>query len=408
MTRVVMLGGGYVTLHAYATLARRRARDLRSGDLEIMVLSADTAHRFHGFTGELVAGMVDRDRLATPLGEAMPLARIVTGRAVSIDPVAQSVSYRAPGEAAEQTVTYDHLVVGTGATEPTAAVAGLGELGFTLRGPDEIAALADHLATVPGSPVVVAGGGIAGTELAAAIADRGHPVTLVHSGVRLMPEWSDQPRLVTHAAAELDRLGVRVVTGRRLTEVTPTAAILSDGSSLPTTTVVAAVGQRPVRIAGLDPWRDDRGRLLTQPTLAVRYGVWAAGDGARVEHPVTGEPVPANALWAMKGGDHIGRSIARRLSRRSPRRFTYRGLGRAASFGFGRGISELYGVPFTGAVAWLLRLVFFLRFMPSRRRAAGVVADLARVAATPAGGRGIRSSQPLPSMPARVLTSESA
>ncbi|WP_203581510.1 NAD(P)/FAD-dependent oxidoreductase [Microbacterium hibisci] len=383
MNRVVLLGGGYVTLHVYATLARRTAAQLRSGELEIVVVSADTAHRFHGFTGELVAGMIGRDRVATPLAEAMPLARIIEGRAVSIDAARQTVSYRRGDADQVETLGYDHLVVGTGAREPVADVAGLAEHGHALRGPDEIAALADHLATVPGTPVVVAGGGIAGVELAAAIADRGHPVTLVHSGDRIVPEWADQPRLVARAAAELDRLGVRVWTGVRLTEVTPAAALLSDGSSLATATVVATTGQRPVQIPGLDPWRDERGRLLTQPTLAVRYGVWAAGDGARVEHPVTGAPVPANALWAMKGGDHVGRAIARRLSGRSARRFTYRGLGRAASFGFGRGISELYGVPFTGAIAWMLRLGFFLRFMPSPARAAGVVADLSRFAFTP-------------------------
>jgi NADH dehydrogenase len=386
MTRVVLLGGGYVTLHAYATLARRRGRDLSSGALEIVVISADRAHRFHGFTGELVAGMIDPDRVATPLAEAMPLARIIEGRALSIDTVHQSVSYRR-GETTVEALTYDHLVVGTGAREPASDVAGLEQYGRTLRGPDEIAALADHLGTVPGSPVVVAGGGIAGAELAAAIADRGHPVTLVHSGSRILGEWSDQPRLVGRAEKELDRLGVRVLPGVRLTEVTPTAAVLSDGTMLATTTVVAATGQRPVHIPGLDPWRDERGRLRTGRTLSVRYGVWAAGDGARVEHPKSGEPVPANALWAMKGGDHIGRAIARRLRGKAPRAFAYRGLGRAASFGLGRGISELYTVPFTGALAWMLRLVFFLRFMPSRARAAGIVSDLARFAFTPRARR---------------------
>jgi NADH dehydrogenase len=388
MTRVVLLGGGYVTLHAYATLARRRGRDLASGELEIVVISADRAHRFHGFTGELVAGMIDPDRVATPLAEAMPLARIIDGRALSIDTVHRSVSYRR-GEDPVEVLTYDHLVVGTGAREPASEVAGLERYGRTLRGPDEIAALADHLGTVPGTPVVVAGGGIAGAELAAAIADRGHPVTLVHSGSRILGEWSDQPGLVARAEKELDRLGVRVLRGVRLTEVTPTTAVLSDGTTLAAATVVAATGQRPVHIPGLDPWRDERGRLRTGRTLAVRYGVWAAGDGARVEHPKSGEPVPANALWAMKGGDHIGRAIARRLSGKAPRVFTYRGLGRAASFGLGHGISELYGVPFTGALAWMLRLVFFLRFMPSPARAVGVVSDLTRFAVTPRARAGV-------------------
>ena len=58
-----------------------------------------------------------------------------------------------------------------------------------------------------------------------------------------------------------------------------------------------------------------------------------------------------------------------------------RGLGQAASFGVGRSISELYGIPFTGWVAWVLRLTFFLRFMPSRRKAVQVVTDFARHAA---------------------------
>ena len=65
MTRIVLLGGGYVTLHAYRNLVRRLGTAARRGDVEIVVISADRAHRFHGFTGELVAGMVDRDRLAT-------------------------------------------------------------------------------------------------------------------------------------------------------------------------------------------------------------------------------------------------------------------------------------------------------------------------------------------------------
>ncbi|MDY0908290.1 NAD(P)/FAD-dependent oxidoreductase [Microbacterium sp. CFBP9034] len=398
MTRVLLLGGGYVTLHAYATLLRRIGRRVRSGEVEIVVISADRAHRFHGFTGELIAGMVDSDRLATPLTEAMPDARIILGRAVDIDPLRREVVYRRDGDETDATLGYDHLVVGTGAKEPTAHVPGLREHGHTLRGPDEIGELAEQLAARPGSPVVVAGGGVAGAELAAAIADRGHPVTLVHSGARLLGEWADQPRLVARTEAELARLGVRVLAGTRLARVAASAAMLSDGTSIPAGTVVAATGQRPVRIPGLGRWRDEHGRLRTRRTLAVAPGVWAAGDGARVTHPVTGVSVPANALWAIKGGDHIGRSVARELGGRRARRFGYRGLGRAASFGFGHGIAELYGIPLTGAVAWLMRLAFFLRFMPSRRRAAAVVADLTRYAVRPRRQRVGRAAAGAPAL----------
>ena len=270
-----------------------------------------------------------------------------------------------------ETLRYDHLVVGTGAKEPIADVAGLREFGFALRGPDEISALADHLATVPGSPVVVAGGGIAGVELAAAIVDRGHPVALVHAAPHVLGEWNDQPRLVASAEAELARLGVTVLAGRRLVEVTASSARLSDGSVL-----ACRNGAGDDRAAsGARPGPRPPARRARPPAHASdpRGHAGRLGRGRRSagRAPVTGRPVPANALWAIKGGDHIGRAIARELSGRRATRFTYRGLGRAASLGLGKGIAELYGIPLTGAAAWLLRLVFFLRFMPSRRRAAG-------------------------------------
>ena len=159
----------------------------------------------------------------------MPLARIIIGRAVDIDAGRRRVSYRTGDDATVTTLRYDQLVVGTGAKEPTTDVAGLGRHGYTLRGPGQIGILADHLESVPGSPVVVAGGGVAGVELAAAIADRGHPVTLVHAADHVASEWDDQPRLVARARAELARLGVTVLADRRLVEVTPTTARVSDG-----------------------------------------------------------------------------------------------------------------------------------------------------------------------------------
>ncbi len=51
----------------------------------------------------------------------------------------------------------------------------------------------------------------------------------------------------------------------------------------------------------------------------------------------------------------------------------------AMAFGIGRSATELYGIPISGLAGWLLRLGFFLRFMPQRRRAVSVVTGLARL-----------------------------
>lgn len=403
MTRIVLLGGGYVTLHAYTELTRRLGPRVHRGEVELVIVSADDCHSFHGFTGEVVAGILPFERTRTPLTQACPLATVVHGTVTRVDPTGRTVTFtHARGGASEQ-LSYDELVVGTGGREPLAGVPGLAEHGFPLRGPGEIEALVDHLRALLDDTarryaaahlvtdrhrVVVAGGGIAGAELAAAVAELGGgrlEVLLVHSGDRIVPDLrQSHPRLAERAEHELERLGVRILSGARLWEVTEEGALLRLGAGPQAGqlvavegTVVGTIGQAPVQLPGLEALaRDARGRLVTRPDLSIGEHVWSAGDAARVQHPVTGEPVPANALWAMKAGAHVGRNLARRLRGRPTHPFAYRGLGQAASFGLGRSVADLYGVELTGSVAWALRMAFFLRFMPSRRTALAVVGDL--------------------------------
>jgi NADH dehydrogenase len=373
MKRVVLLGGGYVTLHAYGAIVRRLRGELRRGDVEIVVISADTVHNFHGFTGEVVAGLLPIGLTQTPLTEAMPRARVLHARVTHVDVVARTVSFTG-GE-----IAYDALVVGTGGREPLDAVDGLAGHGLTLRGPGDLADLLQRVRVVYG-PLVVVGGGLAGVELAAALAARSAQVVLVQSADRVVPALhAEQPRLAARCTRELARLGVDVRTGVRVDAVDDGSVTLSDGTVVPTHVVLATTGQRAVALPGLESLpRDDRGRLVTTRDLLVAPDVWSGGDAASVAHPRSGLPVTSNALWAIKAGDQVGRNVARALRGRTGRPFRYLGLGQAASFGVGRGVADLYGVPLTGWVAWLMRVGFFLRFMPSRSRALQVPGELVR------------------------------
>ena len=114
-----------------------------------------------------------------------------------------------------------------------------------------------------------------------------------------------------------------------------------------------------------------------------RLGYWISIGGklarsGRVQVRVarTRTPVPANALWAIKAGDHLGRNLARSVVGHRSTPFRYLGLGQAASFGVGHGVAELYGLPLTGWVAWVTRLAFFIRFMPSHANAVEALAFL--------------------------------
>ncbi|WP_315094273.1 FAD-dependent oxidoreductase [uncultured Cellulomonas sp.] len=380
MRRVVLLGGGYVTLHAYGAIVRRLRGPLRRGELELVVVSADTVHNFHGFTGEVVAGLLPIGLTQTPLTEAMPRARVLHARVTRVDLTTRTVHYStSDGADGDDELAYDALVVGTGAREPLDAVDGLAGRGLTLRGPGDLAELLQRVRVVDG-PVVVVGGGLAGVELSAALAARVPHVVLVQSADRVVPALhAEQPRLAARCATELARLGVDVRTGVRVVSARDGSVTLSDGSVLGTHVVLATTGQSAVVLPGLERLpRDERGRLVTTRELLVAPDVWSAGDAASVAHPRSGTPVTANALWAIKAGDQVGRNVARALTGRPGRRFRYLGLGQAASFGVGRGVADLYGVPLTGWLAWAMRVGFFLRFMPTRSRAVQVPGELLR------------------------------
>lgn len=384
--RVVLLGGGYVTLHVYAALVRRVRGMLRDGTVEVVVVSDNPVHNFHGFTGEVVSGLLPAHLTQTPLADAMPLATVVHARVEHVDLSARTVTYRSAHDGERGTTSYDALVLGTGAGEPVDEVDGLSGRGLTLRHPGGLEALAARAEAADDDPdpVVVVGGGLAGVELAAALADRsgGRPgrVVLVHRGDRVVPALhARRPRLASEVERQLVRLRVDVRTSVAVTAADDDGVDLSDGTRVRSRTVLATTGQRPVRLPGTEPLaRDERGRLRTLPDLTVRDGVWAAGDAARVVHPRSHEPVPANALWAIKAGDHVGRNVARALQGRPGTPFRYLGLGQGAAFGLGHGVADVWGVSLTGPLAWALRLVFFLRFMPSRRRALTIPSELRR------------------------------
>ena len=392
--RVVFIGGGYATLHAYRVLARRRRRELRRGQLEIIVISADDHHSFHGFTGEVLAGTLPLEVTRASLRDAMPRAAVISATVTDVDRERRVVTYRrveSAGTGAVESLRYDELVVAAGGREPVEDVTGMAEHGFTLRCPGDMRRLMARLAVLEHpaagrepSDLVVVGGGFAGVELAAALAARpttarGRRVHVVHSGTGVLPQLRPaQPSLVRRAERELDRLGVVVHCGVRVVSVSRRHVALSDGRVLPASLVLSTTGQRAVQLHGLESLpADATGRLVTTPDLAVAPGVWAAGDAARVEHPRTHVPVPANALWAIKAGDHLGRNLARSVVGAETVPFRYLGLGQAAAFGVGRGVAELYGLPLTGWVAWVSRLAFFIRFMPSRANAVEALAFLA-------------------------------
>lgn len=209
-------------------------------------------------------------------------------RATGIDKAAKTVTLDA-GE----TVTYDHLVLTTGAHPRTlpAALGGMLANVFTVRD----LADADQMAPafVAGAKALIIGGGYIGLEAAAVAAKRGVHVTLVEMADRILqrvaaPETSDFFRDLhrAHGVDIREGVGLERLTG----DEAVTGAVLTDGTTLDIDFVVVGVGITPATVlaeaAGLTC---DNGIATNAFGQTSDPAIWAAGDCAST--PLNGQQI---------------------------------------------------------------------------------------------------------------------
>jgi NADH dehydrogenase len=332
-------------------------------------------------------------------------AKILYGEAISVDLETRSVRVKTIDENALELLPFDHLFIATGSRDHTERVPGMSQYGWTLKSQGDVIALRDHFRSVLRQAestndaalrtrlltFVIVGGGFTGVEVCSAIAEllrkerRNHSclrsqspcIILSHSGSALLPHIQAK-KVSNYPQEQLINYGVDLRFGTRVTRIDATGAFLSSGEILHAATIVSTIGQTLIPLVGTEKLlRSDDGRLITDSNLRV-YGaanVWTGGDVACVRHPRKNSPCPANALWAIQHGKLIGENITRAIRGKNLRQFKFPGLGQAASFGIGKGFGELFGVQFTGWLPWIVRIFFFLYFMPSRTQAFRVVLD---------------------------------
>lgn len=166
---------------------------------------------------------------------------LVQARATALDVGGRTVTI-AREDGAEEVVAYHALVIATGSASQSPL------LGVQTTAAASAAAIEAFRAALPkAKSVVVAGGGPAGVETAAEIGyflngsavsakkPAKVPVTLVHSGARLLPVLRDA--LAARAGGYLARVGVTVVLGTAVAGVEPAGAgrLAADGSVAPVT-----------------------------------------------------------------------------------------------------------------------------------------------------------------------------
>jgi NADH dehydrogenase len=392
--RVLVLGGGFAGLWATRALAR--------APVQVTLLDRTNHHLFQPLLYQVATAGLSAPDIAAPLRHILRGQRnatVLLGEAVAIEPGARRVLLADGGA-----LDYDWLVVATGATHAyfghddwAAHAPGLKTLDDALAirarvlRAFEQAERADDAATrAAWLSFVVVGGGPTGVELAGTLAEiarhtlrdefrrsdpRAAQVHLVEAGQRVLAAMP--PTLSESARHQLERLGVRVHTGRAVAgidaegvrfDASPAAGAGPDAGEalrLPARTVLWAAGVAASPLgAALGAPRDRAGRVEVAPDLSVpgHPEIFVAGDLARLVQG-SGAPVPGVAPAAKQMGAHVARAIRARLAGTAPPAFRYRDYGNLATIGRMAGVVDLGWLRFSGLLAWWFWLTAHLFFL---------------------------------------------
>ncbi|HZP56683.1 MAG TPA: NAD(P)/FAD-dependent oxidoreductase [Dehalococcoidia bacterium] len=374
----------------------RTAKTLAGRGFDITVIDRHNYHTFSPLLYEVASAGLEPDDIAQPVrailrGRGGVRFRMAEVQAIDLD--ARRV-HTGEGE-----VPYDYLVVAAGSATNFFGLASVEATALALKDLREATAVRNRVlrsferAALTGDlgerrrlmTVVVVGGGPTGVELAGALAElkrhvlpRDYPdidlsparVVLLEAADRLLAAMPS--RLRRKALEQLERLGVEVRFGAAVRDVDAGGVTLASGERIDAASVIWVAGVRgePLGEAmgvALGPGR----RVRVQPTLQLpgHPEVFVAGDLAYLESPA-GQPYPMLAQVAMQQGTLAARNIMRIEAGREPKPFHYRDRGTMTTVGRHLAVAHVFGLQFSGFIAWALWLgVHLVSLIGLRNRA---------------------------------------
>jgi len=395
LPHVVILGCGFGGLFAARALAR-------GAELRLTVVDRTNHHLFQPLLYQVATAGLTAPAVAAPIRHILAgqkNATVLYGEAKRIDMARRVVVLDGGDE-----IAYDRLIVATGAAnnyfghdawEAHAPSLKTLEDAYEIRRRVLLAfehaeRETDTARRAAWLTFVVIGGGATGVELAGSFAEiarhtlrgefrrfdpRNARVVLVEGGERVLPAYP--PALSERARLQLERLGVTVWLGRRVTGIDAEGVQMeSDRLAANTTVWAAGVAASPLG-ASLGVPLDRAGRVIVGEDLSVpgHPEVQVIGDLAAL--PWHTPPVPGIAPAAKQMGKAAALNVLNALKGRPAIPFRYFDVGMLATIGRNSAVAVLGRLHLSGYPAWLLWLLAHIYFLIGFRNRIVVLIDWA-------------------------------
>ncbi len=378
--RVVIVGAGFGGLKLARKLSRRN-------EFQVVLINKQNYHEFQPLYYQVATAGLEANSILFPLRAIFSDCKNVHIRVTNVTGV-RPADKEVDTELG--TVTYDYLVMATGADTNFFNQQNIIEKALPMKSVAEAIALRNRMLqnfedalsveTLDEREglmdVVVVGGGPTGVELCGTLAEMRKTVLpsdypeldfkmmdiyLIESGGELLGPMSKQSQ--EHSLKYLQDLGVHVRLNTRVKDFDGRIVTINDGSTLRTNNLIWAAGVKANPLAGLPPEVVGRGGRVVVNRYSQVQGftdIFAIGDVAMMAEEKWPNGHPQIAQPAMQQGKHLAKNLLHWVRNEQPEEFTYRDLGTMATIGRGLAVVDLPFLKFQGFFAWLTWLFVHL------------------------------------------------
>ncbi|WP_281981427.1 selenide, water dikinase SelD [Thalassorhabdomicrobium marinisediminis] len=382
---LVLIGGG----HTHALVLRKWGMDPLPG-VRLTLINPGPTAPYSGMLPGFVAGHYARDDLDIDLVQLARFAgaRLIAGAATALDVQGKTITVNG-----RPPVAFDVASVDVGITSAMPALEGFAQHGIPAKPLGPFVTKWEAFRAKATEPkIAVIGGGVAGAELAMAMAhalrDRAPEITLLDRGPALEQVNAAARQRLLRAMSEQ---GVRLIENVEVRAVAEDHVLLSDGRRIASGFTTGAAGARPqgwLAQSGLDT---EDGFLTVGPCLQTSDpSVFAVGDCAHLSHA----PRPKAGVFAVREAPYLYDNLRAALSAGRMRQYRpQKDYLKLISLGGREALAERFGTARRGRLLWRWKDHIDRAFMAKFDALPAMQASLPKVVAE--GVRQITGDAPL-------------
>lgn len=358
--KVVIVGAGFAGLKCAMELAARR-------EIRVTLIDKNSYQQFHPLLYQVAASLLSSGNAAFALRDIFrdnDNVDVQMNEVVAVD-LARRTATTQDGKS----YAGDYLVLATGSQVNFYGIAGAQQCSFPLYSLTDAEKLRSIILrafeTADRNPesasggllnFVVVGGGPTGVEMAGTLAGvlkrtlpdeyrhvpyKNAQVFLIEASSSVLGAFS--PDSQSYAALALKEHGVQLRLETKVQEVQLDGVLLSDGSRIPTKSVIWAAGVKPTSVPTSPELLMSRsGRIEVQEDVTVTgfERVYAVGDLADAKGE-DGKPLPQLAAVAQQAGKCCAENIIASVEGKPTKPFIYQDRGILAMIGRNAAVAEL-------------------------------------------------------------------